>query len=234
MPSPPGGQWPVRAGGGRQGPARRSGVACRWRIRHKLMLGLGLVVAILALLLGGTLKGLMSYRATMKAIDSKLVELNAAIDLRSTVAELRPLADPGTGTADEPARLQERVKAAKSALNAYEEKLRETITSGRDPTQGFKEFDQVDGLRDGFGKLDKEIQRALQTPQEGPDGSRSLLSDPGVRRAIDELVGSSNHLNSVLYDSLQSRITRARKDHQISLGIVVSTSVVGVLMMASL
>jgi len=35
-------------------------VAFRWRIRHKLMLGLGLVVGIIALLLGGTLLGLLS------------------------------------------------------------------------------------------------------------------------------------------------------------------------------
>src|SRR5215469_3572653 len=34
------------------------GVAGHWRIRHKLILGLGLVVAIMALQLAGTLKGL--------------------------------------------------------------------------------------------------------------------------------------------------------------------------------
>jgi hypothetical protein len=33
-------------------------VAFRWRIRHKLILGLGMVVAITALLLAGTYKGL--------------------------------------------------------------------------------------------------------------------------------------------------------------------------------
>ncbi len=50
-------------------------MAFRWRIRHKLMLGLGLVVAIMALLVGGTLKGLTSYRATTRTMDRKLVEL---------------------------------------------------------------------------------------------------------------------------------------------------------------
>ena len=47
---------------------RRSGRGLHWRIRHKLMLGMGLVVAIMALLLAGTLKGLSSYRATMRTM----------------------------------------------------------------------------------------------------------------------------------------------------------------------
>src|SRR5690349_2204712 len=50
----------ARCPGAGRGP-RRAGVASQWRIRHKLMLGLGLVVAIMALLVGGTLRGLWPY-----------------------------------------------------------------------------------------------------------------------------------------------------------------------------
>src|SRR5207237_336786 len=46
--------WRLIAGRGHGGP----GVAFRWRIRHKLMLGLGLVIGVMALLLAGTLYGL--------------------------------------------------------------------------------------------------------------------------------------------------------------------------------
>src|SRR5262249_14736042 len=63
--------------------ARRSGVACRWRIRHKLLLGLGFVVGLVALLLGGALNGLTSYRTTIKTTDNKLVELKHAIAVRT-------------------------------------------------------------------------------------------------------------------------------------------------------
>src|SRR5947207_12328335 len=65
---------PVSRGRGQGG----RGVAFHWRIRHKLMLGLGLVVAIITVLLGGALYGLWSYRATMKSIESKLAEQTAA------------------------------------------------------------------------------------------------------------------------------------------------------------
>ena len=66
-------------------------MACTWRIRHKLMLGMALVIATMGLLLAGTLKGLASYRATMRTIDSKLVELREAENLR---AAIKVLADP--------------------------------------------------------------------------------------------------------------------------------------------
>src|SRR5205085_2063039 len=63
-----------------QGPLTwRSGVACSWKIRHKLLLGMGLVVANMALLLGGTLHGLASYRDVMGTTESKVEELEAAV-----------------------------------------------------------------------------------------------------------------------------------------------------------
>src|SRR5947209_5232517 len=66
----------------------RAGVASQWRIRHKLMLGLGLVVGIMALLLGGTLRGLWSYYVTVNSIRNRLAELKAAQELREAVDNL--------------------------------------------------------------------------------------------------------------------------------------------------
>lgn len=63
-------------------------MACRWRIRHKLMIGVGLVIIGIGLLLGGTFKGLLSYQATMRTIDSKLMELVEAHKLRDCIKRL--------------------------------------------------------------------------------------------------------------------------------------------------
>src|SRR5262245_41997252 len=71
------------------------GVAGRWRIRHKLMLGLGLVVGVLALLLAGTLKGLASYRATTRSMDSKIDELKEAQLLKVILTDLAAPPAPG-------------------------------------------------------------------------------------------------------------------------------------------
>ena len=58
----------------------------RWRLRNKLLLGLGLVVGSVALLLAGTVQGLTSYVSTMNTADSKLAELLLLDDLKPAVS----------------------------------------------------------------------------------------------------------------------------------------------------
>jgi len=50
-------------------------VVRRWRLRNKLLLGLGLMLACVAALFAGTAYGLSSYMGAMKTTDSKLNEL---------------------------------------------------------------------------------------------------------------------------------------------------------------
>jgi hypothetical protein len=45
------------------------------RLRHKLMLGLALVVGSIGLLLGGTLYGLNAHRNSVRVTERKLIEL---------------------------------------------------------------------------------------------------------------------------------------------------------------
>ncbi|HEY7422929.1 MAG TPA: ATP-binding protein [Gemmataceae bacterium] len=79
-------------------------MASRWRIRHKLMLGLGLVVATMALLLGGTLFGLWSYYLDMNSLRSKTTQLQLAEKIKSAVSDLTQLvAADNAPRANEPA-----------------------------------------------------------------------------------------------------------------------------------
>src|SRR5262249_40795695 len=110
--------------------SRRAGVASQWRIRHKLMLGLVLVVGIMALLLGGTLRGLWSYYTTINIIRCKQAELNHAGEVKEAVAALKNLVSP-------PAKLdpQAIAKAAdnvRGALDAYSRQLDVTRDQGYD------------------------------------------------------------------------------------------------------
>jgi two-component system NtrC family sensor kinase len=70
-------------------------VASGWRIRHKLMLGLGLVVGTMVLLLGGTLCGLWSYYVDMNSLRGKTVELRLAEEFKTAVSHVaRRAEDP--------------------------------------------------------------------------------------------------------------------------------------------
>jgi signal transduction histidine kinase len=206
-------------------------VACNWRIRHKLIFGLGLVVAILALLLAGTLKGLLSYRATVGTINSRLDELQAADVCRARVKALLGIEHPVDylGLAD-------RIREAKEALEEYEKKLQETIDRGRDQDNGVRERDQVQGIKAKFAKLDQVLRQAWG-PNVYPPGSlpTDLLSPKGVvRSAIDELISSAENLTNAIYEDVYLRMRKARRDYKVALTIVLSTMVVGVLLMAGL
>jgi signal transduction histidine kinase len=232
-------------------------VAGQWRIRHKLMLGLGLVVGIMALLLAGTLKGLMSYRATMKSIDSKLAELEKAEVLKAAVDDLAPqgrapargpgdgtsrafaevpgtIVDPDTSSNEDLGNLQQKVKEAESALRSYEEKLQDTLLRGRDPDKGYKEIELIKQLKTCFERLKKSA-KALEIPRaDHNQGSKPLMDDLDVQEAIRELVTASNGLHEAIYSDLYTRTTVANRDYRNSLIIVLSTSVLGVLLMAGL
>src|SRR5262249_26348618 len=81
-----------RAALGREPGQGGPGVACRRRIRHKLMLGLGVVIAVIGLLTGGTALGLRSYQLTIRNFESKLAEIKEANEL---CEQIRKLANPG-------------------------------------------------------------------------------------------------------------------------------------------
>ena len=72
-------------------------MARRWRLRSKLLLGLGLVVGCVAALIAGSAFGLSSYMGTMKTTDSKLTELLQLDELKPVAAAI--VAQPASASA---------------------------------------------------------------------------------------------------------------------------------------
>jgi signal transduction histidine kinase len=213
-------------------------VAGRWRIRHKLMLGLGLVVAIIAILLTGTLRGLRSYRATMKSIDSKLTELNAALAFRECVSKLKATREQADSQRDfkilEPI-FEEQLKDANQALAEYIKRLDDTVANARDPDKGYIEKNDVKGLKEHLDKLKNAFVNA-NTPVVtfGGPARSPCLRDETVQAEVTTLFTTANDLINALYGNMAKRIKTARRAYNLSLMIVLSTSVVGILLMAGL
>jgi signal transduction histidine kinase len=202
-------------------------VAFRWRIRRKLMLGLGLVVGIIALLLGGTLKGLLSFQATVKNIESKMEEFKKAYEIRHSVERL---ATPGTGE-NEVAELVSKVEGAKEALERYCQKLQETIDRKRDPDRGYTEKTNVDALAKQFSLLEAAI-----APFQGPRanvglGDRPLVKEPLIEKEIQELSRTANDLVDVIYNNVNNRVSGSLKESRTSLIFVLATCGTGVLLL---
>ncbi len=195
-------------------------MAMRWRIRHKLTVGLLLVVGIMALLLLGTLKGLLSYRATMKTIDSKLAELKTAQSLQHAVSELTLACEGKTNQPHNLEDLRHRIAASQEALKHYRNQLCETLARGRDLDKGNEELKRVNLLEN---YLDKLAQQAMQTPVPSMTSAQEdLRLDPKpVSTNVSELL-------QVIYTDLHRRIPRAKADYRMSLYLVGVTCVLGV------
>jgi two-component system, NtrC family, sensor kinase len=219
-------------------------VAFRWRIRHKLILGLGLVVAITLLLLAGTFKGLASYMTTMKTVSSKLSELNEANEFKEAIQSLAtPFASaPSTGkepedrVALEKKEMRGKIELAKQALARYKERLQDTVNRGRDPENGYRPTIIIEKINDRFILLERALDGVGQEgtfPNRGTDPG-SVRDVPEVISALAALQESSNELQSAIYEDMFRRLEIAHDDHKWSVWIVLTTSIVGVLMMTGL
>ncbi len=210
-------------------------MALRWRIRHKLLLGLGVVVGIIALLLTGTLQGLAAFTSTVKTADSKLVELDKAEKLKLEIAALRSPADAGADLAGESVKMRSGLQAARKALEGYEERLQDSVQRQRDSDRGDHEQLLVQDFRYWFDELDKAINKANEPKFIQPgDRDTRLSEDEGVHKAQEHLETLANQLQFEIFSELFERINTAKYQNRRSFIVVVSTSILGVLLMAGL
>jgi signal transduction histidine kinase len=203
-------------------------LARRWRIRHKLTLGLALCVGIMALLLAGTLFGLLSYRWTMKSIDSKLEEMKAAQRLHDV---LRRVADAvgGPNTPD----IEIRIGQAKHELEEYRACLGTTLMRNFDFDGGYMEKEHVRSLSENLDKL------SLLCKEE-PDGQMTLYPVPTdqVDRRLQNLLRETDRLADGLKDhirtDLRRQIENSKDDYRTSIAFVSCTCVLGAVFMLGL
>jgi two-component system NtrC family sensor kinase len=210
-------------------------VALRWRIRHKLLLGLGVVVGINFLLIAGTLYGLAAFSQTVRTADSKIAELNHAESLkqsisllRSSISESRPL----DVLEDE---LRDQAKAVRGAVNTFAVQLQDTIDRGREVDKSDHEENLVKDLNGQLDQLDSAIDHVTPRNQLVINEDRTN-GDPlaAVRGCVRRLDGYADELSHAINNDLFSRLGTAKREYRNSLIIVISTSVFGVLLMAGL
>jgi signal transduction histidine kinase len=210
-------------------------VASRWRIRHKLLLGLGLVVLLMAVLLSGTLRGLWAYYTTTNGIRSKLQELFVAQRLEASVGELtspentaRMLKQPATVPAE--------VRKVREHLEAYGDQLQETVAHGFDSRRGLYERELVAGLNGDLDQYQKAVESCIAKPRAG-----MIPDEVHHQRILDSLAGpratllrGTVDLRDHIKKELGDRLNTTRGHYQGVLKIVVPASVIGLIVLACL
>jgi two-component system NtrC family sensor kinase len=200
-------------------------VAYQWRIRHKLLLGLGFVEGLMGLLLAGTLIGLLSYHWTMKSIGSKLSELNAAEKLKETVAPLTPL---NPNEPDELQRLRRGITKGRQDLAAYEARLTDTLIRRRDRNDGFYEKQSIEALHTRFDELEAEMdKRPVASTGDGDFGQYQKDVQGAANYLVDTATDLCNEINAKLIKSIEA----SHVPYRLSMWIVLTTSGVGGLLM---
>lgn len=208
-------------------------MASRWRIRHKLMLGLGLVVCIMALLLLGTSRGLWSYYVTTNSIRARLAELLAAEEFKSAVFELTN-PENVVDLVDNHQQLPEDVKKARDALTAYEDQIEESLAGTQDPRRGIFEKELIQRLREDIEKFQTAVMSRVK-PSAVPNGPGmkeqhlAALAEP-----ISNLRRDTLDLRDHLKEELGIRLGESRSHYQVALWIIIPSSLVGLVVMASL
>jgi signal transduction histidine kinase len=221
-------------------------VARRWRLRNKLLLGLGLVVGCVGALIAGTAYGLNSYMATMKTTDSKLHELLALDELKPHVAailsEPSPAARTGTpGSAEDllPAdsrtgevrRARHKLEHCKVLFKDYKAWFEQTVRRNRDPDP-YQDAQLVAVLDQAFADLEAAIAQFEET-QPLP-ASRSLAADTVVHKQHDHMLRTIDLLRNEVSKDMKDRIERANSDFRKSVGIVGGATTVAVLLVFTL
>lgn len=208
-------------------------MASRWRIRHKLLLGLGLVVVVMALLLLGTLRGLWSYYLTMNSIRVRLAELVAVEELKTVVFEL---VSPNN-TADlilHHHSLPGALKKVRDAIDTYEQQLEETLAANRDPRRGRYEKSLLEQLRQDLDHFQKAVLQRV-TPSVDPNRPDRKEQDlAALADKMSQLRADVVDLRDYIKDELGDRLGESRSHYQVALWMIIPSSIVGLGVMAGL
>ena len=213
-------------------------MARRWRLRNKLLLGLGLMLACVAALFAGTAYGLSSYMAAMKTTDSKLNELLTLDQLKPDVgaivvapaatAEPTPFEDVRTG---EVRRAKHKLDQAKTVFDHYKTLFNETVRRHRDPDP-YQDTQLIAVIEKGFADLAAAIDQFAGT--QNVPRSNGLAENQAVARQHQIILKAIDDLRNEVARDMYDRIGQARGDLRRTIVIVSSASGVALLLVLTL
>jgi two-component system, NtrC family, sensor kinase len=207
-------------------------VARQWRLRSKLLLGLGIVVTSVALLVSGTVLGLTSYVSTMNTQDSKLRELSILDELKIAIHSLNTpyekssaselvdsLRNPPRG--DEPRRLKGKLQLIKRTWENYKAQFLDTVQRGRDPDP-YQEKQLITDVEPSIAQLEKSIRPHIEMDLIASNDPTppSIASDPKVLQAQIDLIAVVDEVRSAILGDMYHKIGDARIHYKRSMWVL--------------
>jgi hypothetical protein len=191
------------------------------------------VLGIMGLVLAGTLKGLAPYRSTVNKMDGKIAELRTAQEVKWTVSQLAASMQKSHSSYSDPIGQAAKVR---NALDDYTQKLNETVDRKRDPDKGFMEFQLIEAMHQALGEFELAVSEKSKHEFVGPGrvsngAEESEIPDDRMQSAVVKLQHESDDLLSQLYGEMGRSLTTAKPQHRTGMVILLSTSLIGTLLM---
>jgi signal transduction histidine kinase len=189
-------------------------------LRHKLMLGLGLVVGSVGLLLAGTLYGLNAYLTTVKTTERKVYELQQLNILVALTEDHRP---GPADVNDQHRELAHQVEQARLTAAIYRDELAQTVAQGLDPDGGEIEGELLAQFDDALARLAagrSAAQNQFEFDRPAVLPTAPLREHPAVKPAYDEVRRVSGELRNAVVDDIGRIIRRSNGAIRQSLWVI--------------
>ena len=190
------------------------------RLRHKLMLGLALVVGSVGLLLGGTAYGFRSYTNTVKLTERKLFELQ---QVNILIQHLDQAPKPEADVNSEYTQLANRAEFARTVSGVYRKEVQISIDSGLDPDGGRQETQHLDDLDACLVKLSQDLLAARVKTGDLANGS--IRDVPEVKASYEKAHAVANGLRNAIISDVDRGIRMSNASIRQSLWIIVGSTV---------
>ena len=175
------------------------------RLRHKLMLGLALVVGSVALLLAGTLYGLNAYLGTVRTIERKLYEL---VYVNTIIVSITGQEQPGEQNINaEYNAFKGRVDDAGHWIGEYRGVLADSVKAGHDPDGGHQETELLLQLDTALVQLGSAIGAARTKSDQA--ATPPLRNDVAVRAAQDKAKLIADGLRQAVMSDIEHSIRQS-------------------------
>ncbi len=214
-----------------------------WRLRHKLVLGLALVVGSVALLLGGALFGLSSYLETMQTTQRKLNRMQMVVQARDHIQRITSagqgprMENTGSQFDQEKQQVLDAIQATRLAVTEHADALR-TDTDRLDSDDSEDEGRLLELLGETLNRMEQAVIRAapdgFTSPANPQQIDARLLANPEVHQAHTQLTQYSNDLFRILISDIERSFQRSGANHRRSLTIAGFATALAILLVLTL
>lgn len=214
-------------------------MARSWRLRHKLGLGLALVVASVALLLGGAWFGLSSYVDSVRLTQRKLDEMQMVIQIRDHIHRMESAVITASDTGAQAGIDRERdfilesANSGRMTLQVYRKVIEADLASGEYFGDARDELAQIERLDQAFLHLEESVNRAAGAGVETVPGRR-MIDNIEVAKCYEELNRLSTDLFLYLVADVQRTFDRSTANHRRSLSIAGFAAILAIVLVLTL